>query len=193
MKKLFAALLAISITAALAGCSKPADEQIIDDITEETSVVTEAAETFSETETTAETESASDPVSETEEMMAETSTTTETSSETEKATTATSFECISETKSYDEPRLAQHEDLIGCWRILEYQTTLIFDENRYIGLDTGWGEIVNDTVKDGMLKFSERTSDLTATICGDKLFVEEKEEDGETYLYEFERYTQPDV
>lgn len=41
MKKILAALLAVSITAALAGCNKPADEQLIDDIT--------TAETFSET------------------------------------------------------------------------------------------------------------------------------------------------
>lgn len=182
MKKFYAALLAISVTAALAGCNEPADGQLIDDITEGISVVTETAETVSTTETTAETENVSETVSETEEITAETSEAAETASES-----------ISETENNDEPRLAQQEDLIGCWRILEYQTTLIFDENRYIGLDTGWGEIVNDTVKDGMLKFSERTSDLTATICGDKLFVEEKEEDGETYLYEFERYTQPDV
>lgn len=178
MKKLFAAFLAMSITAALAGCNEPADGQLVDDITEEISAVTEAAET----------------VSETAETTAKTSAATKTSSETEKATTATSSESISETESNDEPRLAQHEELIGCWRNLEYQTTLIFDENRYIGLDKGWGEIVNDTVKDGMFKFSDgMDSDLTATICGDKLFVEEKEEDGETYLYEFERYTQPAV
>lgn len=193
MKKFFAALLAISITAALAGCDKPADEQLIDDITEGTSVVTEAAETVSETET----ETSAETASETAETTVETSTTTETSetsSETEKATTATSSESISETESNDEPRLAQHEELIGCWRNLEYQTTLIFDENRYIGLDKGWGEIVNDTVKDGMFKFSDgMDSDLTATICGDKLFIEEKEDDDETYLYEFERYTQPAV
>lgn len=100
-----------------------------------------------------------------------------------------------ETESNDEPRLAQHEDLIGCWRNSEYQTTFIFEENRYIGLDKGWGEIVDDTVKDGILSFSDNkwglSSNLTATIFGDKLFVEEKEDDGETYLYEFERYTQP--
>lgn len=48
MKKVLAALLAVSVTAAFSGCNKPADGQIIDDIT--------TAEAFSETsQTSAET------------------------------------------------------------------------------------------------------------------------------------------
>lgn len=84
MKKIFAALLAISITAALAGCNKPADEQLIDDITEGTSVVTEASETASESVSETET-------SETEENVIETvPETTETSAdETEETTEKT--------------------------------------------------------------------------------------------------------
>lgn len=87
MKKAFAALLAIFTAAALAGCSKPADEQLIEDITEDTSFVTEVAETVSETETTAETENVSETVSETEETSAESvSETEDTESETSAVT-----------------------------------------------------------------------------------------------------------
>lgn len=83
MKKFFAAFLAISITAALAGCNKPADEQLIDDITEEISVVTETVETVSETET----ETSAETVSETEETSAESVSETEnTESETSAVT-----------------------------------------------------------------------------------------------------------
>lgn len=58
MKKLLAALLAILVTAALAGCGKPAEEQLIDDAT--------AAETFSETtKTSAEITEADESVSDT--------------------------------------------------------------------------------------------------------------------------------
>ncbi len=58
MKKLFAALLAISVTTALTGCNKPENEQLIDKISEDTSVSSAEAnetENASETETTAET------------------------------------------------------------------------------------------------------------------------------------------
>lgn len=51
MKKFLAALLAVSVTAALAGCNNPADEQLINDITEDTPLATEISETVSETET----------------------------------------------------------------------------------------------------------------------------------------------
>lgn len=59
MKKIFAAFLAISITAALAGCNKPADEQTA----EET-----FSETVSETVTTTASEIITESVSETEEI-----------------------------------------------------------------------------------------------------------------------------
>lgn len=75
MKKFLAALLAISVTAALAGCNKPAEEQLIDDIT--------TAEVFSETtETSAE-------ITETDKIVTDTKTSdaeeiiTEISAETE--------------------------------------------------------------------------------------------------------------
>ncbi len=61
MKKLFAALLAISVTAALTGCNKPAKEQLIDKISEDTSVSSAMAnesENVSEAETTTETKNA---------------------------------------------------------------------------------------------------------------------------------------
>lgn len=55
MKKLFAALLAVSITAALAGCAKPADEQTAEETfsgtVSETRETTEAVKSFTETET----------------------------------------------------------------------------------------------------------------------------------------------
>ncbi|MDE5991530.1 MAG: hypothetical protein K2G87_00615 [Oscillospiraceae bacterium] len=56
MKKIFSALPAIFIMAALAGCSKTAEEQLIDDVTEETSAIAEVVETSSESiaETTSE-------------------------------------------------------------------------------------------------------------------------------------------
>lgn len=48
MKKFLAALLTVSITTALAGCNKPADEQVVDNITKVTSAFAEVTETTSE-------------------------------------------------------------------------------------------------------------------------------------------------
>lgn len=56
MKRFFAALLAISMTAVWAGCDKPAEEQLIDDITEVTSAVVKVTETTSESVSETETE-----------------------------------------------------------------------------------------------------------------------------------------
>ena len=173
MKKFFAALLAISITAALAGCNKPADGQLIDDITEETSVVTEAAETVSETETTTES------VSETAETTVEMSTTTETSSETEKTTTAISSRTVSETKIKTDGI-----DITGAWIESEAREGIfVFDgENIFI--------ISEYHIESYPYKFNETTitvdnEDVTVKFENEKLFI--IDQDGDTTLV-LERY-----
>ena len=169
MKKFFATLLAFSITTALAGCSKPADEQIIDDITEDASVMTEATETVSETEI----------ISETEETMSE-----------------TTFKTVSETENNDESQFTQQKGLIGSWYI-EDTIILIFEENRYIGFGGALAEIVNDTVKDGKLEFTndiwfDPDSLITAEVNGETLYLK-TEIDGEIFSEELKPYTQPAV
>lgn len=179
MKKVLAALLAVSLTAALAGCNKSAEEQVISDVSEETYNAAETAET---TETTFGT---------TETITEETSEETTTGVVSDTKISAEAF-----SESNDIPRLAQHEDLIGSWYI-EDTVIFIFEENRYIGFGGAFAEIVNDTVKNGKLEFTNDTwfepdSAVTAEIIGEKLYIK-TEIDGEVFSEELERYTQPAV
>lgn len=142
MKKFFAALLAISVTAALAGCSKPADGQLIDDITEGISVVTESAETVSETKAAV----SADIEAEDAALKETLETTTETV--TEKAT---------DTKKRGETFSADAESLIGEWYAIDFigmeNATVTFGEDSSFSLvrddDTEAGTY---TVSDGLVE-----------------------------------------
>lgn len=178
MKKFFAALLAISITAVLSGCDKSADEQIIDDITEGTFVVTEAAETVSETETEASAETAS----ETAETAVETSATAETSSETEKTTTAVSSETVSDTKIKTDGI-----DITGAWIDSEYiegdyKELYIFDgKNVFVVGDDDidfYSYKLNGTTI--TVDFTDMTVDLPVIIENEKVFI--SDQDGYIFL-----------
>lgn len=144
MKKFFAALLAISITAALAGCGdKPAEEQLIDDITEGNSVVTEASETVSETEAdvSADIEAEDTALKETSE--------TKTEIVTEKAT---------DTKKRRETFSADAESLLGEWYAIDFigmkNATVTFGEDGSFSLvrDDDYKVIGTYTVSDGLVE-----------------------------------------
>lgn len=95
MKKILAAAMAILTAAVMAGCNATADEQLIDDIYEDTSMVMEAeASEAAEKSETEETTSVSDTEPSVEDAVPET-----------------------EIGSDNEPRLAQQEDMIGAWII----------------------------------------------------------------------------
>lgn len=136
MKKLLAALLAILVTAALAGCGKPAEEQLIDDITEDTSLVTETSETVSETETETSDET-TEAASETAEIITE-----ETSAETTtgivsdtKMSEETTLEIVSETEETFEETAAEFP--VGIWtenRAYVYD----FGEDGSLSINTGY-------------------------------------------------------
>lgn len=174
MRKFFAVFLAVSITAALAGCNKPAGEQIIGDITEEISVVTE-------TKTTAETENASETVSKTEETMAEMSATTETSYQTE-TTTAVSSEIVSDTKIKTDGI-----DITGAWIDSEYiegdyKELYIFDgKNVFVVSDDDidfYPYKLNGTTI--TIDFTDMTVDLPVIIENEKVLI--SDQDGYIFL-----------
>ncbi|MDE6746221.1 MAG: hypothetical protein K2J72_06235, partial [Oscillospiraceae bacterium] len=81
MKKLFAALLAISITAALAGCGKTAGEQLI---AEDSPALTEASADVSDTETAVFSDGEAEDSALKETSETKTETVTEKSADTEK-------------------------------------------------------------------------------------------------------------
>lgn len=180
MKKFFAALLAISITAALAGCNKPADEQLIDDITEDTSVVTEATETVSDTET----QTSADTASETAETTVETSAATETSPETEKTAAAVSSETVSETKIKTDGI-----NIIGAWIESESEEGIIvFDGENILTLSDGY--IESYPYKFNGTTITADNEDMTVKFENEKLFI--IDQDGDTVLV-LERYEASDM
>jgi len=161
MKKLFAALLAISVTAALTGCNKPEEEQLIGKISEDTSVSSAAVnetENASEAETTVITESES--VSET-----ETTVTSESETVSEAKTTVTNeSETVSDTKSGAEDTSkhvktfsADAKSLTGVWYAVDFvsmeNAVFTFSEDGSCSLvRDGYTESGTYTVSDGLVE-----------------------------------------
>lgn len=139
MKKLLAAAMAVFTAAVMTGCEKPADEQIIEDITDE---ITTASETeLPETSVTEEvTETAAETVTE---IPGTTSGTAEAAVETE--TSEEETEIVSDTETTVEEEtvteaMAEADFPIGKWietRAYIYE----FDENGNVSVDTGFYNI----------------------------------------------------
>ncbi|MGN0675302.1 MAG: hypothetical protein ACI4KG_06095 [Oscillospiraceae bacterium] len=139
-------------------------------------------------------EKTAEEITVTEPVAAEMETTVETepssAAETSLETEAETEEAASETNI--EPKLAQHEDLIGAWTF-ENEVLFIFEEDRYIELSGGLIEVINDKVKDGKIELSEEFGaemDITASVLGDNLICETLI-DGESSSIPFVRYNQP--
>ncbi len=143
MKKLFAVLLAISVTAALTGCNKPEEEQLIGKISEDMSVSSAAAnetENASEAETTVTNES---------ETVSETETTAETVFETKSGTEDTS----KRVKTFS----ADAKSLTGVWYAVDFvgmeNAVFTFGEDGSFSLvSDGYTEIGTYTVSDGLVE-----------------------------------------
>lgn len=190
MKKVLAALLAVSVTAALAGCNKPADEQLIDDITEDTSLATEISETVSETETAAENfsdttttssaETSAESVSETEKTTTETSTATET-------TTAVFSESVSDAKIKTDGI-----DITGAWIESESREGIfVFDgENIFIISDY---HIESYPYKFNGTAITVDNEDVTVKIENKKLFIIDPDDDTSLVLERYEVSDMPRV
>ena len=134
MKKFLAAVMAVLTAAVMAGCEKPADEQIIEDIAENIS-------TASETE------------------IPEAFVTAETASETEETTEETATEEITEeTVSETEPT-ENTDPLVGRWtesRAYIYE----FDEKGNVSINTGYYTVIGDyTCEENHLLLSLMDSD----------------------------------
>ncbi|MCH5348836.1 MAG: hypothetical protein J1E40_05895 [Oscillospiraceae bacterium] len=185
MKKILAAAMAVFTAAVMAGCSSTADEQLIEDISEDTSIAaeTEASET------------------------AETSGTEETESVSEEETETSVEDTVPETEADAEPRLAQQEDLLGAWVIpitdpsitdpdasILGEGIMIFTNNAVKAFYEDEYIDINYTIKDGRpvpsgeidpyISYDDSTY---LTISGNTLYSNtEDNEPGAAYRYEHE-------
>ena len=187
MKKILVAVMAVLTAAVMAGCTNDADEQLIDDISGDTSVTAETSETedTSETADEAETESVSE-------------------SET------TSKETALETTDDAEPRLAQQEDLIGAWIVPVTDPSIsdpdvgflgegimIYRSNTIMALFEDECIDIKCTIKDGRPVLAEELDPYISyddttylTISGNTLYSNEKDaEPVAAFRYEHEPVT----
>lgn len=139
MKKFFAALLAISVTAALAGCDKPAEEQLI---TEDISAVTEASADVSDAETA---------------VISDSETEDSTLKETSETKTETATEKSADTEKRGETFSADAESLPGEWYAINFidmeNATVTFREDGSFSLvSDDYTEIGTYTVSDGLVE-----------------------------------------
>lgn len=142
MKKFFAALLAISITASLAGCGNPVEERNTEDISENTAVVTEAAETVSETESA---------------VSADIEAEDTTLKETFETTTETVTEKATDTENRGETFSADAESILGEWYAIDFigmkNAAVTFGEDGSLSIARdGDTEIGTYTVSDGLVE-----------------------------------------